>query len=432
MARLPVPGGDKNVWGDILNTFLLVEHNTDGTLRANGSLAKKADDNMVVHTSGATMTGNLQVPGGIVVPLGWHNVKVFGARGDGITDDTAAIQATIDAGGVTYVPAGTYLVSGLTLAGKSVLLGEGSGSYDSPGSIGSHVSCIKLKAGSNAPVITIPPSANAGRIADIEIDGNKNAQTTGLPQGILFETASSPQESHWRIERCYVHHTRGTGIDIRSNRQANRIRDCAVFGTGYYGIDCTASDQMLVGNLIGLCFLDGILLNQKVIHVMGGDVFSNRYGLNVTASARGCMITNVGIDRNNQAGVYCAGSSVNISGCTFHSNSQATNAGWSSVQITNQFSAADSISVIGCSFWHDSSYTNKPDYHIRLDSTATAQVTGCAAQASSSISGLINAAERSSPLNSKPTVIGSKGGNAALGSLVTALANLGLITDSTT
>jgi hypothetical protein len=32
----------------------------------------------------------------------------------------------------------------------------------------------------------------------------------------------------------------------------------------------------------------------------------------------------------------------------------------------------------------------------------------------------------------KPTVTGSKGGNAALGSLVTALANLGLITDTTT
>ncbi len=33
---------------------------------------------------------------------------------------------------------------------------------------------------------------------------------------------------------------------------------------------------------------------------------------------------------------------------------------------------------------------------------------------------------------SKPTVSGSKGGNAALASLLTALANLGLITDSTT
>ncbi len=39
--RLPVPGGDEETWGTILNDFLLVEHNTDGTLKAktDGTLA---------------------------------------------------------------------------------------------------------------------------------------------------------------------------------------------------------------------------------------------------------------------------------------------------------------------------------------------------------------------------------------------------------
>jgi hypothetical protein len=32
MARLPVPGGDDNDWGDILNEFLSVSHNADGTM----------------------------------------------------------------------------------------------------------------------------------------------------------------------------------------------------------------------------------------------------------------------------------------------------------------------------------------------------------------------------------------------------------------
>lgn len=49
------------------------------------------------------------------------SVKDFGAKGDGVTDDTAAIQAGIDAlmgltgtgtGGTLYFPRGTYLVSG--------------------------------------------------------------------------------------------------------------------------------------------------------------------------------------------------------------------------------------------------------------------------------------------------------------------------------
>ena len=33
MPRLPVPGSDKGNWGNILNDYLLVSHNADGTLK---------------------------------------------------------------------------------------------------------------------------------------------------------------------------------------------------------------------------------------------------------------------------------------------------------------------------------------------------------------------------------------------------------------
>ena len=54
--------------------------------------------------------------GGTVVPF-WFNVRDYGATGDGVTDDTVAIQATIDAantagGGVIYFPAGIYIIGG--------------------------------------------------------------------------------------------------------------------------------------------------------------------------------------------------------------------------------------------------------------------------------------------------------------------------------
>lgn len=41
MARLPKPGGDTGAWGDILNNFLSVEHNDDGSLKSDGSLGTK-------------------------------------------------------------------------------------------------------------------------------------------------------------------------------------------------------------------------------------------------------------------------------------------------------------------------------------------------------------------------------------------------------
>ena len=63
------------------------------------------------------------------------SVKDFGAVGDGVTDDTAAIQAAIDyttlissvdaKGGKVFLPEGTYLVNGLTIKAYVVLSGEG-------------------------------------------------------------------------------------------------------------------------------------------------------------------------------------------------------------------------------------------------------------------------------------------------------------------
>lgn len=50
-------------------------------------------------------------------PRSYYDVQDFGARGDGTTDDTAAIQAAIVAaqeagGGIVFLPAGTYAVAG--------------------------------------------------------------------------------------------------------------------------------------------------------------------------------------------------------------------------------------------------------------------------------------------------------------------------------
>lgn len=43
-ARLPVPGDDGGTWGDILNDFLLVSHNGDGSLKAGAPVASPIDE----------------------------------------------------------------------------------------------------------------------------------------------------------------------------------------------------------------------------------------------------------------------------------------------------------------------------------------------------------------------------------------------------
>jgi hypothetical protein len=72
--------------------------------------------------------------GGVPNPAGWFSVKAYGAVGDGVTNDTTAIQACIDAcvaagGGLVYIPYGTYLVERLDITGAVNILGAGAGEY---------------------------------------------------------------------------------------------------------------------------------------------------------------------------------------------------------------------------------------------------------------------------------------------------------------
>jgi hypothetical protein len=73
-------------------------------------------------------------PSTVIKPL---NILDFGAVGNGVADDTGAIQDCIDAvgaagGGVVYIPAGVYLISStLTVAAHGVtLLGDGAGAMN--------------------------------------------------------------------------------------------------------------------------------------------------------------------------------------------------------------------------------------------------------------------------------------------------------------
>jgi hypothetical protein len=117
------------------------------------------------------------------------NVKLYGAVGDGVANDTAAIQATLAAadaagGGTVKVPNGTYLVTltagvGLDLRGLSNFLIQGS-----PGSI------IKLADGqcvASSAYYFVLMDANTANITirDIAFDGNGENNATFTVADVL-------------------------------------------------------------------------------------------------------------------------------------------------------------------------------------------------------------------------------------------------------
>ena len=112
------------------------------------------------------------------------SVKDFGAKGDGSTDDTAAIQAALDSftnGGILYFPPGTYMVSkgasayALTPKSKTTLYGVRTASV------------IKLKtASTDCSIFGSASSLTELTFEGLTLDGNSSVLSAILSNGLNF------------------------------------------------------------------------------------------------------------------------------------------------------------------------------------------------------------------------------------------------------
>lgn len=62
MARLPNPGSDDGTWGTILNDYLSVEHNSDGTLKARTDGSVELTSNKGAASGYAPLNSSSKVP----------------------------------------------------------------------------------------------------------------------------------------------------------------------------------------------------------------------------------------------------------------------------------------------------------------------------------------------------------------------------------
>jgi hypothetical protein len=177
VSRLPTPGSDDGHWGEILNDFLAVAHNGNGTLKAaadiadaksKASTALQPSGNLAGLQSTATARTNLglgsaathaatdfdtagsaataqanaktytdqQIAGvtaGVGTPnLPMFNVEAYGAVGDGTTDDYDAIKAAWDdmsasaEGGLLVFPHAKVYRVDASVSGRLKDAGDGS------------------------------------------------------------------------------------------------------------------------------------------------------------------------------------------------------------------------------------------------------------------------------------------------------------------
>ena len=96
MARLPEVGGDSGQWGQLLNDYLNVAHNADGTLKSNTvgvpqiAAAGDPDDGQVLSYSGSSLT--------------WSTVSGSGTVPDATSSAKGLVQLTGDLAGTAASP----------------------------------------------------------------------------------------------------------------------------------------------------------------------------------------------------------------------------------------------------------------------------------------------------------------------------------------
>lgn len=182
------------------------------------------------------------------------NVQDFGARGNGSADDTAAIQAAINAAGgnaaggiVVWFPPGVYICNALlTLSGSVVTLAAINGS-----------AVLKKKSGATPSVLRI--TGSYCNILDLQFDGsNVPLGNSGIE---LYGTFN-------KIMRCYSSNNTGHGIALDGSTGGgltasnNWVCDCYCHHNSGIGISMnTATDNLIQGNSCYFNSLEGITVD---------------------------------------------------------------------------------------------------------------------------------------------------------------------------
>lgn len=296
-----------------------------------------------------------------------YNVKNFGATGDGITDDTAAIQGAINAtpstGGMVYLPAGTYRISSSIIV-KNHLTLAGSGSANS---------IIKPIDGYGLAAVITQASLSLGNICravfrDFQIYGNvENGNDNVYGINIAGYECDYINIS---VRRCEV------GIDTDLNTDVERLRNhisgCRVHDCDQIGIRLSPSSIIDNGTLVSSTGLRLEPLswkwNASGIFVDGGGCMINCCHLwdnprqIYARCVDGLQITNNLFEASINESIYISGSANNmlISGNRFddyHAHATAADTSFLVLDITNTETGGRRICIQNNLFIPSSSYT---------------------------------------------------------------------------
>jgi hypothetical protein len=230
--------------------------------------------------SGTTLTAPLADKGGQV-----FNVKAYGAKGDGVTDDTAAITAAITAassGGQLYFPPGNYITNtcGFTISTPIDVVGAGQPSKDLS-QYGSVITCTsptavlftvtaKVASFQNIGLLNTAPSPSAG--AAVFVNGTYYAQMVNfdaITVSGFYDDIHVGVGSAWTLSESRIQNPVRYGIYIQNTVNpdwgdwvlaGNYFESSKTGSVAAINIESSGGGKIF-GNKINTAFTNGILIN---------------------------------------------------------------------------------------------------------------------------------------------------------------------------
>ncbi|WLI09841.1 MULTISPECIES: glycosyl hydrolase family 28-related protein [Pseudomonas] len=270
------------------------------------------------------------------------DVQNFGAKGDGITDDTAAIQSAIDAaaaagGGQVYMPTGTYIVSGgeepsdgcLMLKSNVYLYGDGMGA-----------TTVKVADGSDTKITGVIRSAYGEQTHDfgvshLTIDGNRD-NTTGKIDGWFngYIPGEEGYDSNVTLDSVEIKDCSGYGFDPHEQTVNMVIKNSVSHGNGLDGFVADFLSNSTFENNIAydndrhgfniVTSTHDFTLTNNVAYNNGGNGIVVQRGSEDIPSPSNITITGGEVYGNGAEGVLIKMSSeVTVSGVDIHDNTSA-------------------------------------------------------------------------------------------------------------
>lgn len=225
----------------------------------------------------------------------------YGAKGDGVTDDTAAVQAAINSLQPIFFPAGTYLISSVTIGAASSQRIFGSG-------LGDHDTFIKAKDATSDVIVVQAGSAEIDHIQFISSVTRTGGAYINLSGNVCFVhhvrmtapfigIANTGTSNFYRD--IYITNVVATGVGVQINGGSNLKLsgiDCVNGSLAAAGFEITSTADVTLVQCNALGYTSGVLIDpgtgKSVSSFCASDCFfdSNTNALKIAPTGTGIVL----------------------------------------------------------------------------------------------------------------------------------------------